>query len=220
MTKPDFAVDPKDYAKLYEAIQKQHEPLHPDLLPYYEEDSFAMLRHPLIYQVPFFSGGQANYQYQVKLKMVKKAVQEKNWERYVWLHERPYRLSAFAEVVEHLDDNRYWKLLGSLWVDTENGWAHLNQWRRYFSSSRSGRNNLMDWDEQMAFDSLADTVTIYRGCQKGLNEDGISWTLKRDKAEWFATRFGKKGVVLEKEVSKRDIIAVFTGRNEFEVVIV
>ena len=220
MTKPDFAVDPKDYAKLHEAIQKQHEPLHPDLLPYYEEDSFAMLRHPLIYQVPFFSGGQANYQYQVKLKMVKKAVQEKNWERYVWLHERPYRLSAFAEVVEHLDDNRYWKLLGSLWVDTENGWAHLNQWRRYFSSSRSGRNNLMDWDEQMAFDSLADTVTIYRGCQKGLNEDGISWTLKRDKAEWFATRFGKKGVVLEKEVSKRDIIAVFTGRNEFEVVIV
>ena len=78
----------------------------------------------------------------------------------------------------------------------------------------------MDWDEQLAHQSLADTVTVYRGCQKGINEDGISWTLKRDKAEWFATRFGKEGKVLEMSINKEKIVAVFTGRNEFEAVIV
>ena len=48
----------------------------------------------------------------------------------------------------------------------------------------------------------------------------MSWTLKRDKAEWFATRFGNEGKVLEMSISKEKIVAVFTGRNEFEAVIV
>jgi hypothetical protein len=219
MTKPDFAVDPKDYAKLFEAIQRQNEPLHPDLAPYYEEDSFAMLRHPLIYQVPFFSGGQANYQYEVKKKLVEEALEKKNYKSFVWFHERPYRLEAFAQIEQLLDDKEYWSLLGQIWTDTENGWAHLALWKKFFKSDRAHRNYLMDWDEQMALDSLADRVTIYRGCQKGLNENGISWTLKRDKAEWFATRFGKDGKVLEMRINKSRILALFTGRNESEVVI-
>jgi len=217
--KPDFAVDPKDYAKLFEAIERQNEPLHPDLVPYYEEDSFAMLRHPLIYQVPFFSGGQANYQYEVKKKLVKEALDDKKYKSYVWLHERPYRLQAFGDIQEFLSNQEYWSLLASIWTDTENAWAHLDLWREFFSSDRANREWLMDWDEQMAYEGLGETVTVYRGYQPGLNKDGISWTVNREKAEWFATRFGKKGKVLEKQVSKRDIIAVFTGRNEYEVVI-
>ena len=221
MTKPDFAVDPKDYAKLLEAIERQHEPLHPDLVPYYEEDSFAMLRHPLVYQVPFFSGGQANYQYEVKKKLVEEALEKKNYQQVIWLHERPYRLEAFKEIQEHLSNRQYWSLLGQIWVDTENAWAHLDLWRELFSSDRANREEwLMDWDEQMAYAGLPETVTVYRGYQPGLNKDGISWTIKREKAEWFATRFGNKGKVLEKKVAKRDIIAVFTGRNEYEVVII
>ena len=220
MNKPDFAVDPKDYAKLAEAIAKQNEPLHPDLAPYYEEDSFAMLRHPLVYQVPFFSGGQANYQYEVKKKLVAEALEKENYQSFIWLHERPYRLQAFEEIQENLNNRQYWSLLGQIWIDTENAWAHLDLWREFFSSDRENREWLMDWDEQMAYAGLPETVTVYRGYQPGLNKDGISWTVKREKAEWFATRFGKKGKVLEKKVSKRDIIAVFTGRNEYEVVIV
>lgn len=219
MTKPDFAVDPKDYQKLFEAIQKQNEPLHPDLVPYLEESTFKMLRHPLVYQVPFFSGGQANYQYEAKKQLVSEALEKEKYQTYIWLHERPYRLEAFMEIQEFLDDKQYWKLLGEVWTDTENGWSYLDQWRELFSSDRAHREYLMDWDEQLAYQSLADTVTVYRGCQPNLNEDGISWTLKRDKAEWFAKRFSKDGIVIEKQISKRDIIAVFTGRNEFEAVI-
>jgi hypothetical protein len=207
--------------ELVEIAKLMTEELHDDLKPYVEQGSFGpMLRHPLVYQVPLGITGYANRQYKQKLEDAKDALKNEKFEAYVWLHERPYRLDAFGKISEHLDDNRYWKLLGQVWVDTENGWANLNKWRRYFSSSRSGRENLMDWDERLAYESLADTVTVYRGCQKGLNEDGISWTLKKEKAEWFATRFGKEGKVLEMRINKEKIVAVFTGRNEFEAVII
>jgi len=208
----------KEYAK----IMSSTEELHPDLKPYFEADGamgFPMLRHPLVYQVPFWSNGMANEQYKIKSNQIAQALKDEDYEKFVWLHERPYRLEAFIDIQYSLSDNGYWKLLGQIWTDTENGWANIKQWRELFSSERPKRGWLMDWDEQLAYESLADTVTVYRGCQSGLNEDGISWTLKRDKAEWFATRFSEDGIVLEKEVSKQDIVAVFTGRNEFEAVI-
>jgi len=195
--------------------------LHDDLKPYVEEGSFGlMLRHPLVYQVPLGITGYANLYYEQKLKDVQSALDGKKYQSYVWLHERPYRLDAFSKIQHLLDDKEYWKLLGEIWVDTENAWANLAEWKKYFRSDRPYRNYLMDWDEQLAHQSLGDTVTVYRGCQKGINEDGISWTLKRDKAEWFATRFGNEGKVLEMSISKEKIVAVFTGRNEFEAVIV
>ena len=217
-TEEVFTEQAQEWAKLMASSEE----LHPDLLPYVEESEFGkMLRHPLHYEVPWiFSNAMANRRYEEKLKMVQKAIDSQNWKQYVWLHERPYRVDAFKEIQELLEDSEYWHLLGQIWTDTENGWANLEDWKKLFSSRRPKRSYLMDWDEQMALDSLADRVTIYRGCQKGLNENGISWTLKRDKAEWFATRFGKDGKVLEMRINKSRILAVFTGRNEFEVVIV
>lgn len=202
-------------------LKESSEPLHPDLVPYFEADGAlgAQVRHPLVYQVPLWSNGSANAYYLQKKRDLDKALEEKNYSRVVYLHERPYRLQAFIQIQKHLSDEKYWSLLASVWTDTENAWQHLDEWRELFNSSRPKRQRLMDRDEVLAYDSLPDTVKVYRGCQKGINEDGISWTLKRDKAEWFATRFSKDGLVLEKEIQKKDIIAVFTNRNEFEVII-
>ena len=146
------------------------------------------------------------------------AIANQKFSQIVYLHERPYRLEAFLAIADKLPDEKYWSLLSSIWTDTENAWQNLETWKSLFNSDRPKSERLMDWDEQLALSSLADTVKVYRGCQKGINEEGISWTLKRDKAEWFANRFSKDGIVLEKEISKSDIIAVFTGRNEFEVI--
>jgi hypothetical protein len=202
-------------------LKESSEPLHPDLVPYFEADGAlgAQVRHPLVYQVPLWSNGSANAYYLQKKKDLEQALAEKNYSRVVYLHERPYRLQAFIQIQKYLSDEKYWSLLASVWTDTENAWQHLDEWRELFNSSRPKRQRLMDRDEVLAYDSLPDTVKVYRGCQKGINEDGISWTLKRDKAEWFATRFSKDGLVLEKEIQKKDIIAVFTNRNEFEVII-
>lgn len=206
---------------LKQLLAETNEPLHPDLVPYLEKDGALgpQLRHPLVYQVPLWSNGRANAYYEQKKSDLIDAVLHRKYNRIIYLHERPYRLQAFISIAKDLPDETYWSLLASIWTDTENAWQNLEQWRELFSSSRPKRERLMDRDEVLALSSLPDTVKVYRGCQKGINEDGISWTLKRDKAEWFATRLGKDGVVLEKEISKSDIIAVFTNRNEFEVIV-
>jgi hypothetical protein len=78
----------------------------------------------------------------------------------------------------------------------------------------------MDADERFTLQNLPETVEIYRGCTNGLNEDGISWTLNRDKAEFFANRYSKGGIILSKQISKKEILAVFNGRGEAEVICV
>jgi hypothetical protein len=205
---------------IQQLLAETNEPLNPDLVPYLEDGVLGkQLRHPLLYQVPLWTNGYANKLYLQKKEDLIDAVLHRKYSKIVFLHERPYRVDAFTKIASDLPDETYWSLLGSIWTDTENSWQNLDEWRKLFSSNRPHRDRLMDRDEILAYNSLADTVKVYRGCQKGINENGISWTLKREKAEWFSTRLGKDGVVLEKEVSKEDILAVFTGRNEFEVVI-
>jgi hypothetical protein len=77
---------------------------------------------------------------------------------------------------------------------------------------------MMEEEEDNILRSLADEVTVYRGCQKGLNEDGLSWSLDKSKAKFFANRFGKKGIILERKIPKSDIVAVLTVRGETEVI--
>jgi len=201
-------------------IAEQSESLHPDLVPYLEQSSegWMMLRHPLVYQVPFFSNGSANAYYEQKRNAVEKATRDKNYKQFVWLFERPYRVEAFIKIADKLSDTDYWKLLSDIWVDTENQHAYIKEWKKLLGSKRSNRHYMMVEEEDNILRSLADEVSIYRGCQKGLNEDGLSWTLDKSKAKFFANRFGKKGIILERKIPKSDIVAVLLSRGESEVI--
>lgn len=213
-----------DMAQMQELVarmyQENNEPLHPDLVPYFEEDGVmgAQLRHPLVYQVPFFSNGNANAFYEQKKKAIDEALEEKNYNRFLFLHERPYRLQAFETISDLLSDSEYWTLLSSVWIDTENQWQNLETWKKLLASNRSKRNRMMDEDDDRFLRSLPEDLIVYRGCQKGLNENGLSWTMDKVKAEFFANRFGRKGIVLEKRISKKQIVAVLTGRGESEII--
>lgn len=77
--------------------------------------------------------------------------------------------------------------------------------------------SLPDSIEQLSDD---DMVTIYRGVRVN-DYKGLSWTVDKSKAEWFAKRFGineEKGYVFTGQIKKKDIIAFFDNRNEEEVV--
>jgi hypothetical protein len=205
---------------LQRLLAETNEPLHPDLAPFLELDGAlgAQIRHPLVYQVPLFSNGSANAYYLQKKKDLDRALDEKNFSQVVFLHERPYRLQAFMQIAHNLSDKKYWSILSDIWTDTENQWQNLGAWKRLLSSQRYHRHSLMDDTEIQLLNSLPELVTIYRGCVKGQNEDGLSWTLDKAKAEFFANRFSKEGIILEREIPKSEIIAVFTGRGESEVV--
>jgi hypothetical protein len=201
-------------------VAEHSEPLNPALIPYLEtsDAGWSMLRHPLVYQVPFFSNGSANAYYEQKRKASEQALEKKNYKEFVWLFERPYRVEAFIKIADKLSDTDYWKLLSDIWIDTENQYAYLKEWKKLLGSKRSSRHYLMDEDEDNLLRSLSNEVTIYRGCQKGLNESGLSWTLDKSKAQFFANRFGKKGIILERKIPRSDIVAVLLGRGESEVI--
>ena len=205
---------------LNKTFEEHSQILHPDLVPYLDEhpELEIILRHPLVYQVPLWSNGSANKIYEHKKKEIKRVLLEKDYRTYVWLHERPHRLTAFEKISDELTDVNYWKLVSSIWTDTENSYADYKKWRSLFSSKRSSKHYLMDEKEDQLLRSLPDEVVIYRGCQKNLNENGLSWSLDKSTAEFFANRFNQKGIILEKKVSKKDIVAVFTGRGEAEVI--
>lgn len=80
---------------------------------------------------------------------------------------------------------------------------------------------LMNDGERMAYQAMEDPVTVYRGvtAYNAKNIRALSWTLNRDTAEWFAHRFGEEGTVYEAQVGKEHILALFTGRNESEVIV-
>ena len=70
--------------------------------------------------------------------------------------------------------------------------------------------------------NLPEKITIYRG---SYSRWGISWTLNKDIAEWFATRF--KAVnkietvntqVFKQEVYRDNCIAYFNDREEEEII--
>jgi hypothetical protein len=221
MQNPNVA--PVDDWKLYQLIIQDElaQELLPELLPYVEQGSLGeQLRHPLLYQVPLLNNGGANRLYKYKVQETQRALAESDWKQYIWLHERPYRVDAFIEVADKMSDRCYWETLAAIWSDTENGWQNLSEWQRLFDSDRPERRYLMDEDDFDAYSNLPDVVTVYRGCQKNQNENGLSWTLDKSRADFFAHRLRDNGVVLEKKVSKNQIVAVLLGRNEQEVIII
>ena len=67
--------------------------------------------------------------------------------------------------------------------------------------------------------ALPNVVSVWRGCERGC-ERGISWTTSQDVAEGFAR--GKRCVnehptLVQAQIPKQHIFAVFVNRNESEV---
>ena len=82
------------------------------------------------------------------------------------------------------------------------------------------RSKFMNPSEYGKLWNMPPRFKVYRGASK----DGYSWTLSKQKAEWFVERnkyFGDKDAYLmEKVVDKKDVFAYINGRKEKEVIII
>lgn len=207
---------------LTELFEKEEE-LSEELKPYLEEVGKLGLciRHPLVYSIPHFQKTNAycNAQLRQKKRAIKEAKAEKNWSQVIWLHERPYRLEAFVSIREQLTDREYWELLSSIWVDSENIGKNLLLWKRMLGSQRSGKEYFMDDEEKLALAALPEKVEVFRGYQPGKNYNGLSYTLSKERAEWFAKRFAKDGKVRTRVVKKSAVFAFLSVRGEQEVIL-
>ena len=205
------------------ALMTSEEPLHPDLLPYLEDDGplGGMLRHPLVYDM-MPRPGMVNRMYDQKVKAVAEAKASKDWSQVIWLHERPHRFDALEKMYDDVeDDEQWWSLVADVWNDSENIWQNADEWSELLDSERPSRHAMMNEEEREALAALPEIITMYRGAQSELNEDGMSFTTDLDRARWFATRFAREGndpVILTLTVPREKVIAYLARRNESEII--
>lgn len=199
--------------------------LHPDLIPHlYTDGDITHLKHPWVFSIMHspVQNGIANKSYEYKKKAVAEAEANGDWGTYVWLHERPYRISAFYGIRDNLTDDHYWKLLSDLWTDTENMWQNGFTWSLCLEDTRPGRyENFMDDDERAVLEGLDDRFQIFRGSSEN-TPPGMAWTLNRERGEWFARRYVRDDhlpVLLTAWVERKKVIAYLDGRKEEEIVV-
>jgi len=154
-----------------------------------------------------------NRQYAFKVKHMAELLKAGKVGEYLALVERPYRLEAMLEIFANYPAQ--WEIkafmLRKTWIDCEAPHTNIHVWKSLFSDPRF--NKFYTGTKK----GLPKEFLIFRGYQ-GEFDDGISWTLDKEKAEWFANRFNKKGVVKALMVRREDVIAYFNDRQEQEII--
>lgn len=88
----------------------------------------------------------------------------------------------------------------------------------------ANRRDIMRPDDLAVFEAFPLRLTIYRGCsveETRAGVFGLSWSLKREIAEWFAWRFDaadRGRVVVCTTITRPDVLAYFNHRGEMEVI--
>jgi hypothetical protein len=191
----------------------------------YDDGPFgAMLKHKFVNEPMYMPQMNARYNTVLcwKRQHTAEALADKQWHTFIFLHERPWRLEALLELTELVDDTTYWGLVGDVWSDSENIHENFDEWDELLRYPRPGREAMMDDEERAALADMDDVITVYRGFEQDLNEEGWSWTTDRRKAAWFARRFAQEDdcpSVLVGEVNKGAVLAYLMGRGESEVIV-
>jgi hypothetical protein len=202
------------------------EPLHPDLEDaIYDAHGWTVLNHPLIQTAPYFPQMNAvmNRGYAQKLEALERARVEKRYERIVTLHEKPYQIDALLEVEPFILRNaRWWKLVRRVWQQSDNIHQKLDEWRSIWIEGRPDIGHVMDHDERARLRTMPRTFTVWRGSAYGdYAQNGLSWTLSKEQAVWFANRFADhqgRPMLAEGVVDRDRVLALFDG-GEQEVVL-
>jgi hypothetical protein len=189
--------------------------LDPELEQYLEpmEGFGKMLRHPLVYSVPYFGEAdneRLNQQLAFRKRTLREAIESGDHEKYVFTHERAYRLDALLELQGDITQRKLNSLILDVYVDSENARENYDEWLNLLEPL-TGED---PWNSVK--DLPAGKFTMYRGGPVM----GFSWTLDLDRAQWFAKRWGAQGEVWEATVDKNSVIGYYDGRGEKEVVAV
>lgn len=213
------------YPDLAELLGRQEE-LDPELACCETQSAIGpVIKHPLLFAVPYapVMNAMINEAFRAKKAAVAEAKNTGRWDHYLWLHERPYRVHAFARIAAQLNDRTYWEQLGRLWTDSENIFEAEALWLRLLTDpARAANRGLMMTSEERAhLAALPDRITVYRGYSQPGRGNGMSWSLSRDVARRFAFRFtvDTRGQIARREVDRAEVIAYFGGRGEQEIVL-
>lgn len=157
----------------------------------------------------------------------------KNLSEIIGLLNKPWYMTFIKYTEAYMSPADLGRILADCWVMQEYPNRDLNanireiiDWFR-----EADKNTLMNNEEHIKYTNIISgglgfNLTVYRGVSYDGKPNGLSWTLSKDKACWFASRFKSENAkVYKMEIdlyNKNEadaILAYFSGRNEDEVVI-
>lgn len=162
-----------------------------------------------------------NKQLTRKKQMLNEFEQNNEFESYLFLIEKPFRILFFSELVKQNKIKRlskkYWKILSTLWTGSENIFQHKELWAELLKDKTNSQYFMSKKDLEF-YNSLENEFIVYRGYTHW--ENGYSYTIDKDIAVWFAERFGQNGLIKERLVKKEDVFAFTNSRKEKEIIII
>ena len=203
------------------------------------ENGVKMIRHFLLNRfydndnfpnIPSSYNGLLNSSYKHTLERFNNYYNVYDIENIIWEIERLFRIKWFydkrQEFQHSLIDERYYKILSELIIDSENFFQVKNEVMELVNL-KSNPLLMMNKKEKRSFDLLPDKLKVYRGVLYDGSVDinylvGSSWTTNYEQSEWFSKRNfiqGNQSIVFEYEVEKKDILSYFTRRKEYEVLL-
>ena len=142
-------------------------------------------------------------------------------QQFLMIIHKPYLPVFLKYIKDDLSDKDYANMLYEIWITVEYPNHDINVSTNEFMSMfrKAKKKFLMNQEEQLVFDSLPETITVYRGIQKDATTNALSWTLDKNVAKWFANRFNNNGTVVEATINKKYVFAYLNGRSEKEIVL-
>jgi hypothetical protein len=212
-------------------VKLKVEPLHDDLLPWVQERTVLgrLVHSPLVIQTIFTAHYHKliNETYLRKKESLDRALSERRWRSAILLYERPYRFQALQECLNHglfaeSDPEEYWGAVGMVWVDSENIWQNLNDWRETWAPILDEDvNYAMGEEQRQRLAAMPDLIPIWRGFSHTDGEDGLSWSFTKDRATWFARRFaefeGRAPRLASGMAPKNKVLALFDREDEIVI---
>ena len=205
-------------------------------LPIESNNKFGIIQHPFISNrfvpkileledvgkvIPFYDVYDEEDLREVR-SMLKKIINAtKDYQNFSIIVNKPYLLTFFKYTKDFLSNEDYSEFLSTVWTYTEYPNNDTNVSTRELVSyfKKSDKNILMSKDELEAYNKLDGLITIYRGVKPGAKVKALSWTTDKKVAKWFADRYEKNGKVYKAVIDKKDVLAYFLNRNEYEVVV-
>ncbi len=134
-----------------------------------------------------------------------------DYEGFVCMTERPYRLDALVQIITtgKCNAEKLAHLLINVWIGSENPSNNEFIWRGLFAEFRNTRTF------QKSKQDLPPQITIWRGG----NKDGLSWTTDKEKANWFANRFNQSAPVHKRIILRDEAVCFIPDRNESEIIL-
>jgi hypothetical protein len=191
--------------------------LNPKLQRFYHVED-GLIHAPLLIEQRVNSNrfAEINERYETQRVEAARMLKNRDWEGYIFRHERPYRFQALKRCLDRGlrdDELRRGEVVRLVWLDSENIRQHLKQWRNVWGDEKPTQ------EELAVLATMPEPLRVFRGVGQRRGLSGISWTLSPERAQYFATRFSDNGFVASGVVVKDSIRAYLTERNEAEVVV-